>query len=465
MTLSNALVKILGFVAVLYFSRHIGGEQLGIYFLVQGLLLTLSMLADFGIRGSVEKRLSQGESKAEIVSTALVIKSILLLVTALSVYLFRGYVNTYLGEDLALLLIASLLTYESYTFVIYLLRGELRVGETAKLKLLQQILWFSLAVTMSFQNSTAVSLVQALVLSYLVVLLVGLSKTDIYVWEWSREAAESLWQYTRFNIINEASWQVFNWTDLLILGYFLGPVAVSSYEIGWRVTGVVLFMSSSVGNVIFPKISSLKPEGDENRIEEITQSSIVYSIYFPLPALFGVVILSEPILRLVFGSEYTIAALAMTVLAVQRLIQSVIVVFSKTIQAINLPALITKSQLVSITANVGLNLLLIPAFGITGAALATTSAYSIKLVMQVRYVYRHVGSPAPVREISWLTASAALMGGLLLLLPSPETVIELFGLITVGAVVYGLCSLRLPQFRNLVVEFLSIGASKLEQFH
>jgi len=67
-----------------------------------------------------------------------ILKTIPLLICIGVISMISGQINTYLGSDLASLLIIGLVLREYSEMSIRMLTGELRVGETAVLRLLKQ---------------------------------------------------------------------------------------------------------------------------------------------------------------------------------------------------------------------------------------------------------------------------------------------------------------------------------------
>lgn len=89
--------------------------------------------------------------------------------------------------------------------------------------------------------------------------------------------------------------------------------------------------------------------------------------------------------------------------------------------------------------NLGLNLVFIPAFGLTGAALATVLVYALALVVCVVTGRRHFALPLPWAE--WIKAGSAtaIMAAAVLAVPGlPEAWQTLAVKAAIGAVVYAI---------------------------
>ncbi len=69
----------------------------------------------------------------------------------------------------------------------------------------------------------------------------------------------------------------------------------------------------------------------------------------------------------------------------------------------------------ALAVNLGLNLVLIPRYGPTGAAMATSASYAVELALLYPPACRRVGRPTLVRPLLPVVAGSALLAGVLLL--------------------------------------------------
>ncbi len=88
-------------------------------------------------------------------------------------------------------------------------------------------------------------------------------------------------------------------------------------------------------------------------------------------------------------------------------------------------------------ANLVLNLLLIPRFGLYGALWATTASYGVGAVAALALGRRAQPLPIPWDTLAKAGAACLLMAVAVLILPSPGGILELILKASVGAAVYG----------------------------
>jgi O-antigen/teichoic acid export membrane protein len=445
------LGTVIGFASTVYFAQTLGATALGVFFLFEALLSTVATLADFGIRGAVEKRVSEGEDPGQFLAAGALLKLLMLGVLAAVVLVFRGPINAYVGAPVAGLLVVAVVLFELSALTIHVLRGELRTGQTAVLYLLRLLTYVVLAVVLLQFGYGVQALVYALIASYVVLLVGGLARLSTRPALPSRRHVRSVVDYAKFNGIWGLGGHVYNTMDLLVVGFFLTQADVAAYELAWRVTLMTGVVGGVVANTIFAQLSAWHATGETARIRTTVRDSMTASLFLVVPAVFGVAVLGEAILGVVFGAEYVVAAAAFTVLMGEKVVAAVNGVFDAAVRGVDRPDIGAGATAVSLTVNVALNFLLVPRYGLVGAAAATGLAMALNTVALGWFLNRVVPVALPLRDVAWLTAAGAAMGAVLLAVESAvpgESVLTLAGLVALGGVVYLLVVAASPSLRT-----------------
>ncbi len=442
------------FFAVIYFARQLGASELGSLFLFQALIGLLSIPADLGVRGALEKRLSEGEDPDRMLGSALFLKAILYACVAAVVLAARPFVNAYIGADLAIVLILALATFELSDLFVQTLRGELRVGETAGVMFTQRLLWVSIGAVAVSLGYGVMAIAVALAVSGLVTAVWGYTKCRTRIGRPAIGPIRSLVRYAKFHAISSTGGRVYQWMDVAIIGFFLTQQFVSVYEVSWQVTLLVLLVSKSIGWTIFPQVSQWDADGNQDEIEWVVSKGISFGLLFSVPALVGGTIFAPELLGFLFGPEYAIGAAVLAILLVEKLVQSVDDIIESTLRGIDRPDLAAIATLVTVGVNLVLNPVLVLTVGFVGAAIATTVAGIVSAALHSYYLSRLITIEFPYRIAGWYVASSALMGAILLgvrsIVPVTNTAV-LFAMIGFGMVLYGIFVISISTVRNDVV--------------
>jgi O-antigen/teichoic acid export membrane protein len=401
--------------AVIIFSRELGASPLGTYFPFIALLGIMAIPADFGVRSATEKRISEGDNVGKYLGSAVVIKIPLLILFAVGAYLSSPYINKYLGADLTLLLVATLLAHEFGKLSLSVLRGELRAGETAVAELVQPLCWLLVGYLLYLEGYGVFGLVYGYLLGTVLMGFIGWWKLSVPIGKPSVDHIQSLLNYGRFSMITTVGGYFYSWVDVAILTLFVALEITSSranigaYESAWRLSLIVVMLGQSIGTVIFPQFSRWDAEDTTHRIENAIPKALLPSLLISIPAFFGVLMLSDSLLRILFGSEFTVASLALVILTGEKILQSIHIILGRSLGAINRPDLAARATIVTISINIVLNLVLIWMFGIVGAAIATTVSFSINTVLHGYYLDKFLNINFPTDESMWALCASVLM--------------------------------------------------------
>lgn len=447
----EALNVLVGFGATVYFARTLGATALGVFFLFQAALSTASIVADFGLRGAVEKRLSEGDDPGEFLAAGLLLKTGLLVVVCAAVWLLRAPVAAYVGADLTPELVVTTVVYELATLAVFVLRAELRAGETAFLYFLRLFVYVCLGVGAVTLGYGVRGLVDALAASYAVLLVGGLLRASTPLAVPDGRHVRSLLAYAKYNGIWGLGGYVYTTLDVLVVGYFLTRGDVGAYQIAASVATVTTVVATVLADTIFAQLSAWRARDEIDRVRETLRDALTASFAVVVPAFFGVAVLGREILGVLFGPAYAVAGTAFAVLMVAKVVTSADVILDAAVRAFDRPDAGAFATAGSLTTNVVLNVVLVPRYGLVGAAAATAASIALNTAV-LAWVLRGLTTvEVAVRDVAWCVGASAVMAGVLLALRpvlSPTTLPGLVASVALGGVVYAAAASLSPSLRS-----------------
>jgi O-antigen/teichoic acid export membrane protein len=175
-------------------------------------------------------------------------------------------------------------------------------------------------------------------------------------------------------------------TDVVMLGWLAGTAEAGIYSAASRVAGVIAFGLAMVNSIAAPLFSELYAEQRLDRLQRLVSLAAAGIGVSVLPLIGFIVVAGDWVLGW-FGEEFTAAYKALLILGAGQLINALCgsVGYLLTMTGNQRTAAIILS--VSAGLNVLGNAVMIPAFGILGAALttaATTMLWNLLMVYQVR---------------------------------------------------------------------------------
>jgi O-antigen/teichoic acid export membrane protein len=169
-------------------------------------------------------------------------------------------------------------------------------------------------------------------------------------------------------------------SDVVVVGIFLEPHDVAIYFAAAKTMALVHFINFSVKAASGPRFSSIIAEGDHAQLATAAIDAARWTFW---PALgVGLVVLAAGHLLLsLFGGAFTSGYLVMAILLAGILAKSLVGPAETLLMMAGKQNLCVTLYAGALTANVSLNLALIPHYGIEGTAIATASAMAVEAIL------------------------------------------------------------------------------------
>lgn len=198
------------------------------------------------------------------------------------------------------------------------------------------------------------------------------------------------------------------WIDVLMIGWLMESKNVGIYNVAYSIAGITSFFLGSLSYMFMPVVSELHGKDLKSEIQQVFTGATRWIFTVVIPICAGMVIFPREIIGILFGASYTSGATVLAVLAIGF--------FYKAAKGpsgmILLAAGKTREQMlgVGLTAVflVLLNLLLIPIYGILGAAVGTTAGFIIGDTVLLLLARREIGSFPYSRDFLRILAATAV---------------------------------------------------------
>jgi O-antigen/teichoic acid export membrane protein len=175
--------------------------------------------------------------------------------------------------------------------------------------------------------------------------------------------------------------------DLILLGLYRSSEETGVYRATFQVAQLVTFAWIAVNTVIAPKLSRLQVAGDRPGLQTLVVQANRVTFVLALPVALVCLVAGEQVLGLVFGVEYRVGYLALSILVGGRLVNALLGSSSTVMRMTGLERQALRGIVAGTLVNLVLNVLLIPRWGIEGAAVASTAGlvvWNVMLAVEVR---------------------------------------------------------------------------------
>jgi len=190
---------------------------------------------------------------------------------------------------------------------------------------------------------------------------------------------------------------VMNRADNLLLGLWGDEGETGIYFVASRTAQQAAFMLAAVNAIVAPLVSSRHARGDREGLQRVSRFAVQLVFWPSLIVAVFLLAFSEWVLRL-SGPEFVEGKNALFVLVVGQMINALTGPVGILLSLSGRQKLSTKVYGCCATLNILLNLLFIPAFGMTGAAFATAISLIIANLWLAVLVVRQMG----IMPVPWL---------------------------------------------------------------
>jgi O-antigen/teichoic acid export membrane protein len=220
--------------------------------------------------------------------------------------------------------------------------------------------------------------------------------------------------------------------DVPILQYFRGLTEVGWYGAAYKPFEALLFVPLTMLQVVFPVLSALHHDSP-GRMPEAVARFFRILLLAGWPAGVGMFVLAPDLSRLLF--PYPQSEPALEILSIAIVFMFVNNAFIGALSSIDRQWLFTWAALISLAANLLLNLALIPTYGYLGAAWATVATEAVLVIAGWAFTARQLGR-VPVWRPSWKILIAGSVMGLALYPLRGRYGLWVLAAIAAGALVY-----------------------------
>ena len=165
--------------------------------------------------------------------------------------------------------------------------------------------------------------------------------------------------------------------DKILISFMLDDYAVGLYAIGYTFYGFLFSILSVFNLTFFPVIAIYS---FKEKLKSVIDKYLSIVLLFSVPLSLGGICLSKELITLIFGQMYVPGLIAFRIILVFFLVASINSILTVILYTHNLEKFVLKYRIIATVTNILLNLIVIPIFGIVGAAITTVLSEYIILV-------------------------------------------------------------------------------------
>jgi O-antigen/teichoic acid export membrane protein len=402
--------KFFAFIYTVIIAHILIPEEIGTFYLAVSIVNIIFIFTDLGIYNSLIRYIPYLYGKEEYGKLRDMVKigyvgggGMTLLFTA-GVFIFSSDIATLINapeiEPALQILSLFLILKELFIVTRGTLTGRKRIKDSHTLEVLQN--FFKMAITIPIiyiVGQTSVSLSLGFVISFAMIMPLGFYWVWKEVRSWPTSTKENKYE-NKINFIREviqfgiaislvgAMWAFIQYSDRVMLGYFdVSMSDIGVYSIVFGLISLIIIFPSSVTSIAKPLIAEFHGMGEKKNIMKIISTTFDWTIILMMPIVIVLLAFSEFLLNVFYGNEYTTGKTALIIISLGVFFNYSFIICKGALAAMGKLKIQIKCAFIAAALNVGLNVFLIPEYGIEGAAFA--SMISMAVFSACIYKYSH----------------------------------------------------------------------------
>lgn len=415
LTSGTVISRVIRAVFIIYAARILGTEGYGVISYALSLAAFFQIFTDIGLSSLLTRESAKNPEKiSAYLSTTFYLKLVILAATVIVMVIASPYF-TKTAEAVPLIpIMAVLLVFDSLrTFGFSVTRAKNKMEWEAFLTIATDVFITALGIFTLLTAPRPMEIAYAYTLStalgFLLVFFVLRKQLKGILTAFDKELVRPIvtkaWPFAIMGLLGGFMINI----DTIVIGAFRSTGELGLYAAAQRPIQLLYLFPSLLAASVFPILSKLVHENRFEAVKRVIEKSLAAVLAVALPITIGGIIVARPLINLVFGAEYGGATLTF-----QLLLTTVLLVFPGTIIgnvifAYDKQKIFILSTGIGAATNVVLDLLLIPAYGIAGSAVATI--ISQILVNAINWGYlRKMNGFAILPHILKISLATALMG-------------------------------------------------------
>lgn len=368
---------------IIYAARVLGAAEYGLFSYALGFAGFFTVFSDIGVGQIMTREAAKNPSmRSYYFSTSFWIKVPLLFLVALVIIFLTPYLLKIENINFFIPLIALLVVFDG-----------LREFSTSFFRALEKMEWEAITTTLTnlivaasgfivlYLSSSSIVLMTAYTLSVGAgaIAAIFVIRGEFYKirTHYKKELVKPIVKSALPIALSSSLGAFMLNTDLIMLGWWVMPKDIGYYSAGQKVVQLLYTLPAILASAIFPTLSRLIGQRDNEKIKELMEKSLSLIYLFAIPMILGGVILAKPLVGFLYGAEYLPAVFNFQVLLVTLFLVFPGVLLGNSAIAHDKQKELTKYLLLAAISNIIFNAIFIPRFGIVGSAYSTIIALSI----------------------------------------------------------------------------------------
>jgi len=458
-----------GFISFPILTRIFSVSDYGILGLITTTLLIVTAITKLGFPESIVRFYAEFKSAnrlSNFYSTLFLVSGVVGAIVAIIFILVTHFMNNnFLGRNTSnlLFLVSILIFISSMKLTLHsFLRAEQRTKLYNLISVIHRYGSLSLSIFLAFHFVKGlygfyVGQIISGVIILIFLMYISLKRVKINMEGFSIDILKDSLKFGFPLIWAELGHLVLNYIDRYLIQLYLGSMSLGLYIAGYNlatyVTEVIIYPINYAMVPIYMSILANKGE-EETRI--FFTKSFRYFILIMFPVTFGFIAVSKDLITFLASTKYAESYNILAYVAIGQAIYACTLILNNGLFIRKKTYLYKDIMIITCLLNIGLNIILIPMFGIIGAAQATLISYIFYTIVITYYAFKEFRFPIDYAHIMLYLFAAATMYLVMKSIDNGTPFVNLLTRIPAGAIFYAILIMALDRdIRNAAFRMIA----------
>ncbi|MCE2228679.1 oligosaccharide flippase family protein, partial [Streptococcus thermophilus] len=227
--------------------------------------------------------------------------------------------------------------------------------------------------------------------------------------------------------------------DSVMLGFMKGDEAVGYYNAAINIKNILVSLVTSVGAVLLPRLSVFIKEKRETEFRDLTSKALYFVVFISIPLSVYFFIYAKQGIYFLSGSAFDNSVIPMQIIMPTLLLIGLSNLFGiQILVPMDRELVVVHSVSLGAVTNLVLNSILIPIYGVSGAALGTLVAEFLVTIYQAFYLRDFLSKIIYPVDYMKILLSAIIAGGVSSLISFLISINNNFFELVISFIVFGL---------------------------
>ena len=373
---------LIAFVVTIFIVRYLGPKDFGLLSYVISFYGLFSAISILGLESiSVRELVKYPERRDSILGSVFLLRLVGGIVTIILIALTLFISGEPTDISILILIISTSAIFQSLSVIDYYFRAEVKAKYSVYVMTASVLFISSIKILLIILEAPLIYFAIVFSVEFFVaatgfLLAYKRNKLKMIKWKFHKKTAVNLLKDSWPLILSGLVVSVYMKIDQVMIRTMLDSKELGYYAAAVRLSEAWYFIPVALTNAIFPAVINAKKASNEfyiNRIQKLYDILAWMAISIAVP----VSIFSKDIINVIFGAEFQSAAPVLTIYIWAGVAVFLGVASSQYLITENYTKLSFSRNFVGMIFNVALNFILIPKYGIVGAAYATLISYSL----------------------------------------------------------------------------------------